>query len=180
MIDPLGTLGLTAEFETKLQALLDACCVRNVRMHPYFGIRDPVEQARLWRQSRSADAIAQAKNMLLNDGAPFLAKCLDAAGITRGHFATNALPGLSWHQYGIACDCAWIVDGAEEWSSTAGGVNNGYKVYAEEAAKLGLRTLGSMGDWGHVQEPPANSPEDSHTLAEINTIMQQKWGDLIK
>lgn len=172
-------LGLTAEFSDKLRQLLDACAVRGVIMRPYFGIRPPQEQAKLWRQSRSAAAINQEIVVLKNANAPFLANCIAGAGICRGPWATNATPGLSWHQYGVACDCAWIVNGDPEWSASPGGPNNGYRVYAQEAQKLGLTTLGSIGDWGHVQEPSRAAPDSmpgGYTLADIDKIMQEKWG----
>jgi len=117
--------------------------------------------------------------MLIQSNAPFLARCIDVAGIARGAWATNALPGLSWHQYGTACDCAWTVDGIETWDASAKGANNGYRIYMEEAQKLGLKTLGSIGDWGHVQDSPHPSPDYSpggHTLADIDRIMSAKFG----
>jgi peptidoglycan L-alanyl-D-glutamate endopeptidase CwlK len=171
MNDPLS--GLTADFVAKLQALLATCAARGAAMKPYFGLRDPVTQARLWRQSRSSAQIAAAKSTLVSKGAPFLALCLDEAGTSRGPWATNALPGYSWHQFGEACDCVWVNSGVEDWD----GAGTGYAVYAEEAAKLGMRTLGSIGDYGHVQLDPHDSPLAAYDLAKIDAIMKAKFGD---
>lgn len=169
-------LGLTSEFEAKLNTLIASCAARGTVMQPYFGLRDPVTQGKLYRQSRSWAAIQSARAGLIMGGAPFLAKCLDQAGTARGPFATNALPGFSFHQYGTACDCVWIKDEAEEWDPSLDGVANGYMIYAQEASKLGLRTLGHMGDFGHVQESPANSAADAYTVIQINATMEAKFG----
>src|SRR6185369_14731386 len=92
---------------------------------------------------------------LRDQGAPFLAHCLESVGPQSGDPVTNAIPGLSWHQWGEAMDCVWIVDGAAEWSTTrkVNGVN-GYRAYANEAVRLGLTAGGffrSLKDWPHVQ-----------------------------
>jgi peptidoglycan LD-endopeptidase CwlK len=172
----ISALGLTAGFETVLATLLRNCAARGIILRPYFGIRDPVTQAKLYRQSRSWAEIQSARAGLARGGAAFLVKCLDDAGTSHGPFATNALPGFSFHQYGTACDCVWIRDGAEEWSASINGAANGYTIYAEEATKLGLRTLGHMGDYGHVQQSEANSPGDAYTVTQINAIMESKFG----
>ena len=39
--------------------------------------------------------------------ANFLASVLDGVGPQHGPHVTNALPGLSWHQWGEAVDCFW-------------------------------------------------------------------------
>jgi len=176
MTDPYA--GLTAEFTDHLHELIGNCLMAGVTMHPYFGLRHPRVQAKLWRQSRSAAEIAEGRAKLAAGNAPFLLKCLDDAGPSRGPWATNALPGESWHQYGEAMDCVWIRNGVEEWSADIDGDANGYRVYASEAAKLGMTTLGSIGDWGHVQIPAASSPLKQYTLEQIDGIMKAKFAGL--
>lgn len=94
-------------------------------MRPNAGLRDPFEQAKLWRQSRSIEEILAAIDELRSVGAPFLAHCLESVGPQHGDPVTNAPPGYSWHQWGEAVDCFWLLGGKAEWSSTkkVGGLN---------------------------------------------------------
>lgn len=169
--------GLTAEFNEALTNLLTNCQSRGVTMAPYFGLRTPLEQAKLWRQSRPADAVQAKIAKLKSQGADYLASLIQAVGPCKGPWATNAIPGLSWHQYGIAMDCVWMVKGREEWAgpATVDGIE-GYEIYAREANKLGLTTLGSIGDFGHVQQPPGASPLAQYKITDIDRIMRDKFG----
>lgn len=74
------TDGLTAEFKKKVTTLLANCKSRGIIMKPTDGVRTPLEQAKLWRQSRTT-AVINAKIKSLKDSkADFLAKCLEDAG----------------------------------------------------------------------------------------------------
>src|SRR5436190_15319162 len=130
-------------FKSSIDTLLGDCRARGVDMGPYFTIRTPFEQARLWRQSRSRQEIDEEIQRLRQGGADFLVHCLESVGPQHGDPVTNALPGYSWHQWAEAVDCFWVVAGKAEWSAqrVVGGIN-GYKVYAEEAVKLGLNAGG--------------------------------------
>jgi hypothetical protein len=176
---PVDTTQLTAAFGDKLAQLLTACRGEGVEMRPYFGIRTPFEQARLWRQSRTREEIGQKIAWLTARGAPFLAHCLESVGPQNGAHVTNAIPGFSWHQWGEAADCLWVVEGKAEWSTVkkAGG-RNGYRVLAEQATALGLDAGGfwkSLKDWPHVQLRRAASPTAVYPVAEIDQAMQQRF-----
>src|SRR5215831_5272277 len=169
---PADLSQLVPAFATKVQQLLDNCSQRNVIMRPYFSIRDPFTQGKFWRQSRSAEEIQKKIADLKSKGADFLAFCIESVGPQSGPPITNAIPGLSWHQWGEAVDCMWVVNGQSEWSTTKK-VNgqNGYAVYAEEANKLDLTPGGlwkKLKDWPHVQLRPAASPEGDFTLQQID------------
>ncbi|MET3650526.1 M15 family metallopeptidase [Dyella japonica] len=171
---------LVQPFRTKVGSLVDACARRGCELRPYMARRDPFEQARLWRQSRSIEEITKKIDTLKAAGAPFLAKCIDQVGPQSGSLVTNAPPGFSWHQWDEAVDCFWVVRGAAEWS-TRRLINglNGYQVLADEAEKLGLTAGGhwkSLKDWPHVQLRPAAAPSDAMSVKDINTAMQQRFG----
>jgi hypothetical protein len=70
----------------------------------------------------------------MSEHALFLAQCIERVGKQFGEHVTNAIPGLSWHQWGEAADSAWVVDNEVVWSieETVNGLN-GYMVYADEA-----------------------------------------------
>ena len=60
-------------------------------------------------------------------------------GPQKGDPVTNAIPGLSWHQWGEAVDCFWVVNNKAVWDleTVVNGLNR-FMVYANEAKKLGL------------------------------------------
>lgn len=158
----VGLDQLTAEFRRSVEALLDQCKMNGVEMRPFFAVRSPQEQARLWRQSRSREEIEAATHRLQAGGAVFLARILVSMGAQHGPRVTNCLPGLSWHQWGEAVDCFWAVNGVAEWSASrlVDGVN-GYHFYARMARASGLYPGGlwrSLKDWPHVQLRSEGSP----------------------
>lgn len=177
---PIDVSALVTDFRSELNELLEACKGNGVEMRPYFGIRSPFEQARFWRQSRTWEEIMEKIEWLRSQGAPFLAECLESVGPQNGPQVTNALPGLSWHQWGEAVDCVWVVDGKSEWSTQkkASGIN-GFSVYADQASALGLDPGGhwkSLKDWPHVQLRKVSSPAKIYSIAEIDNKMKAKFG----
>jgi peptidoglycan L-alanyl-D-glutamate endopeptidase CwlK len=171
---------LVPEFKEKVEQLLANCSNAGYPMRPTFAIRTPVEQAALWRQSRSGEVVTAQVQTLRDEEAGFLADCIIAAGPSSGEHVTNALPGLSWHQWGEALDCVWIVDGKQNWS-TDQLVNgkNGYVVYAQEAKNLGLNAGAfwkSFKDWPHVQLRAASGPLKVLTLQQVNDTMKERFG----
>jgi peptidoglycan L-alanyl-D-glutamate endopeptidase CwlK len=178
---PVDLTQLIPEFQAKVQTLLDQCSAAGYPMQPNEGLRPPSVQAKYWRQSRTTDQINAEIAKLNAAGGPWLAACIQNVGPQSGDPITNAIPGLSWHQWGEALDCVWIVDGKEEWS-TDRLVNgkNGYQVYAHLATTLGLTAGGlwaTLKDWPHVQLRSAASPLSVPlTLSEIDDAMKTRFG----
>lgn len=172
---------LDAAFRDKVADLLSSCMRDGVVMRPYYGLRHIDDQARLWRQSRSVEEIDAARVRLEQAGAPYLAEVLVRVGPQHGPHVTNALPGLSWHQWGEAVDCFWAINGQAEWSATriVDGIN-GYRFYAERARSQGLTAGGlwpSFKDWPHVQLKAAGSPVSAGmSMAEIDHEMRHRFG----
>jgi hypothetical protein len=123
--------------------------------------------------------VLQEISRLKDSGALFLAFCIEDVGPQDGPHVTNAIPGYSLHQWGEALDCVWIVNGAREFSvSKKVNGKNGYRVYAEEAANLGLTAGGfwpDFPDWAHVQLHPG-TPDSKFTLLEIDAEMRRRFG----
>lgn len=151
---------LQPDFREKIETVLAECRNRGVIMTPYYTIRTPQQQARLWRQSRTTAEIQERIQWLRSQGAPYLASVIEEVGPQFGQKVTNAIPGLSWHQWGEAVDCFWNLDNRAEWSSrkkvrlSDGSLVNGYKIYTEESFKSGLTAGGfwpNLKDWPHVQ-----------------------------
>jgi peptidoglycan LD-endopeptidase CwlK len=171
---------LIPSFRDGVSRLLDACAARGVEMRMNETLRTPFDQARFWRQSRTLAEIQAKIAELQSAGAPFLADCIRRVGPQHGDPVTNAPPGLSWHQWGEALDCFWVVDGEAEWSTTkkVNGVN-GFRVYANEAHELGLDAGGlwtKLKDWPHVQLRPGRSPLALMSLQAIDTAMAARFG----
>jgi peptidoglycan L-alanyl-D-glutamate endopeptidase CwlK len=167
-------------FQQKVILILQNCNNRGIEMRPNEGLRDPFTQAKYWRQSRTKEVIQNKIQELKNEGAFFLAHCIESAGPQHGEPVTNSIPGLSWHQWGEALDCFWVVDGKAVWD-TAKVVNglNGFMVYADEAKKLGLDAglfWSSFQDSPHVQLRKAPSPLKIFSLEEIDTEMKKRFG----
>nr|WP_295869916.1 M15 family metallopeptidase [uncultured Chitinophaga sp.] len=174
---------LIPEFKSRVETLIGKCRDRNVVMWPLEGIRNPIVQARYWRQSRSDEEVDNMLRSLEKEGAHFLAGCIAMVGPQTGNRLTNAIPGLSWHQWGEALDCVWLVDNKAVWDveRTIDNVN-GYRVYAEEARALGLDAglfWPRFVDAVHVQLRPAASPRELFSLEYINQFMEQCYGTLV-
>lgn len=149
-----------------------------IDMRPFFALRDPWEQARLWRQSRTRTTIVAAYERLQEQGAPWLANVLTDVGPQYGRDVTGALPGFSWHQWGRAADFYWHVKGRAEWSTRrlVDGVN-GYQELADAVEKAGLTSGGRWKrrkDYPHVQQSPLEVREH-HTVEAVDQLMRERF-----
>lgn len=171
---------LIPEMKSKAEILIRNCRNRGFEMRPSATLRSPLEQAKLWRQSRAREEVNAKISEFKAAGANFLAFCLESAGPQSGADVTGSPPGFSWHQWGEALDCFWVLNGKAEWSTTKK-VNglNAYQVYADEAEKLGLTAGGHWArrkDWPHSQLSKAGSPKGVHSILEIDRIMKERFG----
>lgn len=178
--------GLDPGFRATLEQLMARARVEHLDPVPTFGLRDPWTQARLWRRSRSRDQVDAKIALFRGRGAPYLAQILEDVGPQpRDQWATDAAPGLSWHQWGEACDFGWR-------SPRTGRVLQGDREgdgdefdYAEACyRKLGV-LCGDFGlTWGggwsdpdenHVQRPSASSPLRALTYPQIDAKIRERW-----
>jgi peptidoglycan L-alanyl-D-glutamate endopeptidase CwlK len=70
-----------------------------------------------------------------------------------GPSVTNAAAFQSWHQYGLAADCAFVRDGKLVISEKDPWAMRGYQLYGEVAESMGLTWGGrwKMMDFGHTE-----------------------------
>lgn len=173
---------LVPAMEARVELVYRRCEERGVVMRPFFTRRDPWDQAKLWRQSRSREEIENGGvrgtriglKQLRQAGAHFLVRVIEEVGPQHGRWATNAPPGLSWHQWDEALDSFWLVDGRAVWGTSRGGAANGYRVYREEALRAGLH-IGPRGDWPHVQLRAESSPYRLMSLGAISEEMERRY-----
>ena len=71
----------------------------------------------------------------------------------QGSSVTNAAAFQSWHQYGLAADCAFLRDGKLVISERDPWAMRGYQLFGEVAESLGLTWGGrwKMMDFGHTE-----------------------------
>lgn len=163
---------LIPPFKEKVQPLLAGCLRDGFDMRPFFTERDVWIQARLWRQSRTTQQIHEAARKLARAGAPFLREVLLSVGPQEGRWATNALPGQSWHQWGEAVDCFVQEAGSAIWRRS----HPGYLHYAEKARDLGLEAgyFWRNQDAVHVQFS-AGKVLDRFSWEEIDERMRERY-----
>src|SRR4051812_12890526 len=70
-----------------------------------------------------------------------------------GSSVTNAAAFQSWHQYGLAADCAFLRDGKLVISEKDPWAMRGYELYGQVAESVGLTWGGrwKMMDFGHTE-----------------------------
>ena len=152
-------------FSKKLVSLTQLMADKGYDINPYYGLRTLDAQAKLWRQSRSTNIVNDKILELRGQKCDFLADILKNVGPQpSGPWATNALPGQSYHMFGLAADCL-----------IKPGTDVDYKVYADTAVSLGL-TAGyyfKSVDMGHVQLGSSNIPFN-YTLKQLNDYFRDK------
>jgi peptidoglycan LD-endopeptidase CwlK len=158
---------------------------RGIDMRPYCTIRTPWEQAIAWRQSRSTARIVDRIRMLRDLGAPWLADVLESVGPHNGPPITGALPGESWHQWGLAADWYWHYEGdaiwdADDFRMVEGRRVNGYREAFNVLLELGLTTISYRAsggriitDWPHAQGPKEGGPQN--TWPDIDQVMRKRF-----
>lgn len=168
---------LEPEFSHLAQVVLIRCLRRGHLLVPYYGIRTPEEQAKLWRQSRSTAAIEQKTWQMRVSGMAWLAGILESVGPQHGPHVTNAVPGLSWHQWGEGLDCYADADGVPGGPADWDAENPAYLALGEEAQVLGLTSgfFWRFKDPGHLQLR-AGEVLEYHSSAEIDAVMRARFG----
>ena len=170
---------LRRSFRTPTRELIRGTSARGFAMVPYFTLRTPPTQAKLWRMTRGKTEIGNKVQHLLDRGALYIANVIESVGPqfptdgVTGH-VTNAVPGQSWHNWGEGLDCYLKIDGGIEW-----GEHEGYNVYGEVAEELGLMWGGnwSLKDFGHVQVRSMSPLSHFTSWIELSSALERKYGE---
>ena len=166
--------GLEPEFLAKVEAALALAQSEGLTMYPYFGLRDPITQAKLWRQSRARSVVEAKIASLKAEGALFLAWCLTEAGPCDGPPVTNAGPGESWHQYGEAVDCYVVNHGEPDWNDNAS-----YRKWAAIGEGQGLYSGINFGDNDHLQFRATEPPTVFGGPKGMDEALQKLWAEAL-
>ena len=168
--DYLATLN--PEPRAIFQAFLYECVAQGLPMLVHSGLRSLEDQARLYRRSRSPLQVGHKVDELREAGFGFLADKLESVGPQpTGPWATNAAPGESWHNYGMAIDAVLLVDGKPDWNTNfmpkwhqVGGI----------AVKHGLEWAGNWKksqEFVHFQAGKGNNPLNNLTPEQARKLL---------
>lgn len=167
---------LSPVMEKMVEKLLLHCERRGFLISLFATLRGPETQGKMWCQSRTVEEIQIQASLLRKSGAPTMASYLRPEWALTGRWATDNLPGNSWHQWGEACDCVLVVGGKAVWNS-----NFYTTTYAELAKKVGLEcgAAWSRGrDKFHLQARKLESPMKMfglYTWVEIEEKMLDRF-----
>ncbi len=155
--------GLQPEFLAKVETLINNCAQAHVVVRPVQGLRTPLQQGADWRQGRDIDTINQQIGILQIEGCHYLAACIEQAGPQNGPLITKAIPGLSWHNFGFACD---FMTFDAVGKPIADGTDPSYADFQEQVTLSGLFPVGNPWTWdsGHTQYYQASSPLAMYNL----------------
>lgn len=168
------SLILPPPMRPKLDFLLKKTKEEGLDFRVFKGIVDPWTQARWWRQSRCIEEIDQALAKLEREKAPLLANILREVGPQHGRWATNNLPGQSWHQYGEAVALMLVSPaGKTVWAAS----HPGYQRLAEVAPTVGLHSgwHWKHRDVNHLQLKP-DAVRAYHLWTELDTMIRRRYG----
>jgi peptidoglycan L-alanyl-D-glutamate endopeptidase CwlK len=135
----------------------------------YCGYRRLEEQARLYRQTRTINAINKKAEKFVNMGIPKLADILWSVGpqfSDRTTHLTYAGPGESWHNWGMAVDGVPVIGGKAVWDDK----DPVWEIYRQAAEDSNLHVLNF--EMPHLQIQPARAKVlDMFTPEEINDMI---------
>lgn len=109
------TESLIEPVKLKVHLLLKACGRKRLDLTIFSARRGPEAQARMWCRSRTLLEVQSQRRLLELAEAPRLASLLKDEYASTGRWATDRLPGQSWHQWGEACDLFVEVGGKAAW-----------------------------------------------------------------
>jgi len=131
-------------FAKKIQQGIERARVGGYDLMLFEGWRSPQRQSFLYAQGRSAP----------------------------GKIVTQSDAWESWHQYGVASDIVFDVNGEPSWAGDFG-------IISDFFTSLGLRWLGSIGDRPHYEVAVPFDIKFAQSLAR-NSGMQALWAQLGK
>jgi peptidoglycan L-alanyl-D-glutamate endopeptidase CwlK len=145
------------------------CADAKIELLIYCTLRDPEEQARLFRQGRTPQQVQGKVDQLRSQGFPQLAQTLSAAPGATGAKVTFAGPGESFHQYAMAYDCVPVVKGKPVWQ-TGGEAGQLWRKVGELGKACGLEWAG---EWTKFREFPHFQWTDGRA---VQVLMKERFG----
>jgi len=169
---------LNPETAQKAERVKTYCALRGFTLLIYCTLRTLEEQAKLFRQSRTAAQINAQVDWYNSHGFSYLSDILQKVGPQHGSHVTNAAPGESWHNYAMAFDAVPLTGGKAAWNYDEN--KELWDIYGQGVRDNGLHWAG---DWkGFVEYPHAQllpapnplkmySPDDIRKMLETNNLL---------
>ena len=129
-------VGLDLEFAKKLGVFESKLTARGIKVILTWGYRSIKEQNALYAKGRT----------------------------TPGKKVTNARGGYSWHNFGLAADYAFVINGKVTWDGPWG-------IFGEVARSCGLEW---GGDWKSFPDRPHVQVTRGKTLAQMRALAAAK------
>lgn len=144
---------LIKEVKEKAIFVKEYCKNEGIDLLIYCTYRSFKEQAKLYRQSRPLRVIENKAKRYREQGLDFLADILLSVGPCFGPHVTNAGPGSSWHNYGMAWDAVPLINGKPLWRARNKNevLFDEWRIYSEAVKKSGMYW---SGDWIRFKEYP--------------------------
>jgi len=172
---PVKTITLVNALEKEMQQpvldFVQKCMDQSILVQPYLGRRTIQYQNLLYTQTRSPSDIQKKAYALRVQGMPYLADQLQQTKPQDGLRVTNAVGGLSWHNWGLAVD--FFVhngDGKPQWKKSL------YPEAGLIAKDLGFTWGGDfkkMPDFGHIQWP-CKEVLEIHSPQHVNDFFEEE------
>ncbi len=140
---------LDPDMQQAAQKVALICEEAGIDLLIYCTLRPLEEQAKLYRQSRSRPTIKKKSDSLIDRGFGYLASILESVGAQQGPHVTNAGPGESFHNYGLAFDAVPMLGGKCCWKYAHH--KPLWEGYGEAVRQAGLKWAG---EWTSFREYP--------------------------
>ena len=163
---------LAGDMPVRAQAVIEECKNRGVDLLIYCTYRSLDEQAILYRQSRSSIIINAKIKRLQKWGLDLLAEAIIKAGPRSGPHVTNAAPGESYHNYGLAFDAVPLTGGKPAWEMWANA--EAWEIYGIACKNADLSWAGcweNFVEYPHAQLTKAGNPLKEHSADYVNAIL---------
>ncbi len=164
---------LEPEVADAAHRVLEVCTEVGIDLLIYCTLRSPAEQARLYRQSRSIETIMKKVRSLRARGFDYLAEILLEVGPQSGPHVTNAGPGESFHNYGLAFDAVPMIGGKPAWNYL--NAREQWDAYGECVRQVGLEWAGdwvSFREYPHAQRGRRGNPLKTWEAADIRRTLE--------
>lgn len=174
--------GLVPELREKAGRVIEQCAARGVELLITCTYRSPEEQAILYRKTRTKETIEEKLLRYRERGFGFLADILEAVGSQRGHLGqhiTQAGPGESRHNYGLAFDAYPTVYGKPLWNPHVAGYE--WDIYGEVLAGEGLTWGGrwiTSPEFPHAQLGNRGNPLHVLPPNRVKDLLSEPPGNL--
>lgn len=136
-------------------------------------VRHPLRQASFFKYCHSPERIEKAVSFLKKEGAFYLEELLLTADPLEPFHHEIKLPGDSTHQYGLAVDVVWILNGEKELREFWGGHHNLY----QRAKIIGEDFDIQPGRCYRHFTVSKRSPSEILSWKKIDNLMQERFSN---